>query len=153
MPTTFTALEREAWGGFLRAYARLNRLIEEDLQSHARITHAEFEVLLRLVFSDEHRMRLQDLAAQSLLTRSGVTRVVERLEKAGLVVREAASEDRRGAYAALTPAGEERFTQTVEPHTACVREHFLSHFNKKELAQLAEFWGRLEASDRPSGSD
>ncbi|MBP7999712.1 MAG: MarR family transcriptional regulator [Chloroflexi bacterium] len=139
----FAPIEQEAWGGFLSTYSRLNRLIEEDLQENTRITHAEFEVLLRLSWVESDRMRIQDLAAQSILTRSGVSRVVERLEKAGLVKREEASEDRRGAYAVLTEAGKERFSAAAQSHIALVREHFLTHFTVAELAQMADFWKRL----------
>ncbi|NUM44523.1 MAG: MarR family transcriptional regulator [Anaerolineales bacterium] len=140
----FTPTEQEAWGGLLSAYSRLNRLIEEDLQEHGRITHAEFEVLLRLSWVESHRMRIQDLAAQSILTRSGVSRVVERLEKAGLVTREGAAEDRRGAYAVLTETGAARFQIASETHRALVRRVFLDLFTEDELQQMAGFWKRLE---------
>ena len=70
---------------------------------------------------------------QSILTRSGVSRVIERLKKAGLVIREGASEDRRGAYAILTEAGIERFQAASQAHIAFVREHFLAHFSDQEL--------------------
>lgn len=125
-------------------YAKINRLIEEDLQAHSRITHVEFEVLLRLSWNESHRMRIQDLAAQSILTRSGVSRVVERLEKAGLVRREEAPEDRRGAYAILTEAGVEHFRVAAEKHTVCVRQIFLDKFSEEELIVMAGFWQRLE---------
>ena len=144
MGNEFSEIERNAWGGFLSAYARINRIVEEDLQEHSRITHVEFEILLRLSWDENHRVRIQDLAAQSLLTRSGVSRVVERLEKAGLVTREGASEDRRGAYAVLTEAGIERFQKAAQAHMAFVREKFLGLFNEQELEQMSVFWKRLE---------
>ena len=144
MGNGFSEIERNAWGGFLSAYARINRIVEEDLQEHSRITHVEFEILLRLSWDGNHRVRIQDLAAQSLLTRSGVSRVVERLEKAGLVTREGASEDRRGAYAVLTEAGIARFQKAVDAHVTFVKENFLTLFNEQELKQMAKFWKRLE---------
>jgi DNA-binding MarR family transcriptional regulator len=144
MENGFSDLEREAWGGFLRAYARINRLVEEDLQSHSRLTHVEFEVLLRLNWEESHRLRIQDIAAQSILTRSGVSRMVERLEKAGLVTREEASEDRRGAYAVLTEAGAERFRKAAQAHMEFVRRNFLSLFNDEELKQMSVFGKRVE---------
>ena len=140
----FSDIEQNAWGGFLSTYARMNRMIEEDLQSHSQITHVEFEVLLRLSWNENHRVRIQDLAAESVITRSGVSRVVERLEKAGLVTREEASEDRRGAYAVLTEEGLARFQQAIKAHVAFVRENFLSHYNEQELEQMAGFWKRLQ---------
>jgi DNA-binding MarR family transcriptional regulator len=146
MSKHFNDLEQNAWGGFLSAYAKMNRIIEDDLQAHSRLTHVEFEVLLRLTWNENHRMRIQDLAAQSLLTRSGVSRVVERLEKAGLVTREEAPEDRRGAYAILTEAGAERFRIASQKHGECVRENFLNKFSEDELKMMGEFWKRLDGS-------
>jgi DNA-binding MarR family transcriptional regulator len=140
----FSEIEQNAWGGFLGVYARMNRMIEEDLQSHSHITHVEFEILLRLSWNENHRVRIQDLAAASVLTRSGVSRVVERLEKAGLITREEAAEDRRGAYAVLTKEGDTRFQQAIKAHVAFVRENFLSKFSDKELNQMSVFWQRLE---------
>ena len=139
----FSKIELEAWSGFLGAYARVNRLVEADLEEHSRITHVEYEVLLRLSWEENHRLRIQDLAARSILTRSGVSRVVERLEKAGFVRREGASEDRRGAYAVLTEAGVERFRTARRAHIAFVRRTFLSLFNAEELKQMAKFWRRI----------
>ena len=144
MSKIFNELEQNAWGGFLGTFAKLNRSVEEDLQAHSHITHVEFEVLLRLSWNESHQMRIQDLAAQSILTRSGVSRVVERLEKAGLVTREEAPEDRRGAYAVLTEAGAERFRMAAEKHMKFVRENFLNKFSEDELKVMAGFWKKLE---------
>ena len=142
----FSQLEREAWGGFLSAYAFIYRIVEEDLQSHSQITHVEFEILLRLSWAENQRMRIQDLAAQSLLTRSGVSRAISRLEEAGLVAREEATEDRRGAYTVLTKEGAKRFQNAMQPHVAFVKENFLNLFSEPELKQMAKFWKRLQES-------
>lgn len=150
MTAYFSQAAHDAWGGFLNTYARIYRLVEADLQEHSRITHVEFEVLLRLSWEENHRMRIQDLAAQSILSRSGISRVVERLEKAGLVTREEASEDRRGAYAVLTAAGLERFRAASKAHFAFVRRIFIDLFTEEELTQMAAFWGRLEAAHEPA---
>lgn len=143
MSDTFTPLEQAAWGGLRGMHGRLLRQIDADLQEHARVTHAEFEVLLRLSWAEGGRLRIQELAAQSLLTRSGISRVVERLERVGLVERTGAEEDRRGAYAVLTNAGLERFHQARARHVAFVRDQFLSHFSEAELEQMAGFWRRV----------
>ena len=143
----FSQLEREAWGGFLSAYALIYRIVEEDLQSHSQITHVEFEILLRLSWMENQRMRIQDLAAQSLLTRSGVSRAISRLEEVGLVAREEASEDRRGSYAMLTKEGAKRFQNAIQPHVAFVKENFLNLFSEQELKQMAKFWKRLQESE------
>ena len=127
----FSQVEREAWGGFLSAFAFINRIVEDDLQSHSQVNHVEFEILLRLSWAENQRMRIQDLAAQSLLTRSGTSRAIARLEKVGLVAREEASEDRRGAYAVLTKEGAKRFQNAIEPHITFVKENFSGPAKKK----------------------
>ncbi len=140
----FTPLEQGAWGGLLGMYGRLARRIEADLQEHSQISHVEFEVLLRLSWTEGHRLRIQDLAEQSVLTQSGVSRMVGRLEQAGLVTRENATEDRRGAYAVLTEKGSEHFRRALRAHIVYVRRNFLEFFSDEELAQMAEFWRRVE---------
>ncbi|MDZ4762906.1 MAG: MarR family winged helix-turn-helix transcriptional regulator [Chloroflexota bacterium] len=150
MEDDFTPLEQAAWGGLLGMYGRLFRLIDTDLQTHSQITHIEFEVLLRLTWEKNQRMRIQDLAARSVLTRSGVSRVVERLEKIGLIRRERADEDRRGAYAILTADGAARLKTALTAHVAFVRQHFLTHFSEAELKQMGLFWQRLDAVGKDS---
>ncbi len=144
---TFAPLEGDAWGGLLGVHGRLMRLIERDLAERCRISHVEFEVLLRLSWAEGRRLRIQDLAAESVLTRSGVSRVVERLERVGLVTRESAPEDRRGAYAILTDPGLAMLWTALDGHVALVREHFLGRFAPDELEQMAAWWRRVEASD------
>lgn len=150
MEQDFTELEQAAWGGLLGMYGRMFRQIDADLLARFRITHVEFEVLLRLSWAEGRRLRIQDLAARSVLTRSGISRVVERLERAGLVTREGAPEDRRGAYAVLTEAGLSHFQAALTAHVAFVRQHFLSRFSAAELAQMADFWQRVD--DAPGAS-
>lgn len=142
----FSQVEQDAWGGFLNTFAYINRIVEDDLQSHSRINHVEFEILLRLSWAENQRMRIQDLAAQSLLTRSGTSRAIARLEAAGLVKREEASEDGRGSYAVLTKDGKKRFQNSIQPHVAFVKEHFLNLFSEQELKQMAKFWKRVQES-------
>ncbi len=144
MEDDFTQLEQSAWGGLLGMHGRMMRGIDADLHEHARITHVEFEALLRLSWAEEQRLRIQDLAAHSVLTRSGMSRVVERLERAGLLTREGASEDRRGAYAVLTEAGLTRLRSALHAHVVFVRRHFLEVFSDQELEQLGMFWRRVE---------
>ena len=140
----FSPIERAAWGGLLGFHGRLMRVIERDLMDRCRISHAEFEVLLRLSWTDDRRMRIQDLAAQSLLTRSGISRVVERLDRVGLVTRESAPEDRRGAYAILTDSGLQTLRVAIPQHIALVRAQFLDRLGTDELEQMASLWDRVE---------
>jgi DNA-binding MarR family transcriptional regulator len=145
MDDDFSPLEQDAWGGLLGMQGRLSRAIDADLREHSQITHIEFEVLLRLSWAEGRRLRIQDLAERSVLTRSGMSRAVERLERANLVTRITADEDRRGAYAILTKEGSARLRTALKAHVAFVRKNFLSHFSKAELEQMAEFWQRVEA--------
>lgn len=145
MTELFNELERAAWGGFIATQSRVFQRIEDDLRKRFHVTHAEFEVLLRLARSSDGRARIQDLAAKSLLSRSGTSRAVERLERAGLVEREGAEEDGRGAYAILTRRGREHFMRAAKEHCALVRREFLGHFTEDELRTMAAFWRRIEA--------
>ena len=148
MDEDFTELEKGAWGGLLGLHARMMRAIEADLERTAGISHPEFEVLLRLSWVQGHRLRLQDLGARAIMTRSGISRVVERLEKAGLVVRESAPEDRRGAYAVLTAKGLAELHKALKAHVQLVRERFLGLYSDRELEQLATFWRRQSENDQ-----
>lgn len=143
MDNPFTPTEHAAWGGLLGTFGTISALIDVDLGERFGLSHVEFEVLLRLATSRAGRLRIQDLAARSILTRSGMSRAVERLERAGYLTREQASEDRRGAYASLTDDGRRRFERVAAEHVAFVREHFLSLFSEKELAQMGGFWDRV----------
>jgi DNA-binding MarR family transcriptional regulator len=144
----FTELEGNAWGGLLGMHARMMRAIEADLQARAGISHAEFEVLLRLSWAKDHRLRLQDLEARTIMSRSGISRIVERLEKAGLVTRETAPEDKRGAYAVLSRAGQVAFVAALRSHVALVRGNFLGLYSELELQQMAAFWQKQKAHMR-----
>lgn len=149
----FTELEGAAWGGLLGAHGRLMRLIERDLAERCGISHPEFEILLRLSWAEAHRVRIQDLAAASVLTRSGTSRAVERLERLALVRRETAPEDRRGNYAILLPAGVERLAQALDGHVPLVRAAFLARFTAEELESMAEYWRRVEAALAADGAE
>ncbi len=113
-----------AWGKLLTVHAVMMRQLEEMLQTKYRISHGEFEVLLRLSWAEGHRMRIRELADASVLTRSGMSCLADRLEEAGLVRRETALEDARGAYAILTPVGQERLDAAEASDIALVRELF-----------------------------
>ena len=147
MDSFFTQTEARAWGGFISAYSRLSGLLEDDLRRNSGISRAEYEVLLRLFFNDEGRLRITEIADRSLLTRSGISRLVDRLERAGLVERHGDEYDRRGAYAAITEHGRDHFTVTATRHTALVRELFLSHFTNEEQQTMASFWDRLHENE------
>lgn len=142
MSGNFSKLEKGAWGGLLATHSKMMEIIENDLQSRCGISHVEFEILLRLTFAPDNRARIQDLAANSLLTRSGTSRLVDRLEKSGWVTRTKAKEDKRGAYAALTVAGAAKFADARIGHVGLVKDEYLSKYTDDELALLGELLAR-----------
>ena len=135
--------EMTAWGGFLRAHAALVRALDAEMRAAHGIAVTEFEVLLRLANRPGQRMRMADLTDTALLSLSGVTRLVERLERAGLVAREPCQEDRRGSYAVLTGPGLELAQLARETHRAGVERLFLRHFSPDELDALGGYWRRV----------
>jgi MarR family 2-MHQ and catechol resistance regulon transcriptional repressor len=113
--------------------AQLDRQLERDVDMPLQW----FELLLRLARSPGRHLRMSDLAAQTSLTPSGLTRAVDRLEGAGLVARVPCPSDRRGAYAALTDAGLDRIRSAVGPHLDHVEQHLTGALSRDEQAQLA----------------
>ena len=123
-------------GLFFESHAGLTAVLERRLEAECGLTSQWFEVLLRLARSPEHRLRMSDLTAQVTLTPSGLTRVVDRLEAAGLVKRETCPNDRRGYNAVLTPEGEARLEKAVPIHIAHLDELFTGVLDAKERTQL-----------------
>jgi DNA-binding MarR family transcriptional regulator len=125
----------EAWDSFLRAYATLMRRLEVDLAQATGLALADFDVLAQLARAGGE-LRMTDLAARALISRSGMTRRVARLVEEGLVRRANADTDGRGVVVALTDAGVTRLTQTAPVHLRGVSEMFVSRLDDHELAVL-----------------
>jgi DNA-binding MarR family transcriptional regulator len=119
------------------------RQLDAELRDAHDISLHEYEVLLLLSGAPGGRMRMSDLAAAVLLSQSGLTRLVDRLVRAGSVERARCEEDRRGQYAALTEAGRSRLAEARPAHLAGVQERFLDLFDESELRLLAGFWERV----------
>lgn len=131
--------ERLSLAGLLfETAAALRREFERSLAEEAGISIQWFEVLLRLVRTPGHRLRMSDLAAQTTLTRSGLTRAVDTLEAAGLVVRQQCPSDGRGAFAVLTPAGADRVSQAVPGHLEHVEKLLTSHLGPGQPEELSD---------------
>ncbi|PRY46816.1 MarR family transcriptional regulator [Umezawaea tangerina] len=126
-------VELVVWQSFLRAHARITRTLEAELIAEQRLSLAAYDVLVQLAEAPQHRLRMTELADAVLLSRSGVTRLVDRLERAGLVGRERADGDGRGIVAVLTPAGVERLRVAAGTHLAGVARHFAEGFTAPEL--------------------
>ncbi len=140
---TLSEGELRAWRGLKRAHAALAKRVDAELERTHGLPLSSYEVLHRLLESPGGRMRMCDLADQAQLSRSGLTRLADRLEKDGLLERCSCEHDARGAYACLTDAGRERLSAARGTHLAVVREQFLSRFTERELSALAELWERI----------
>jgi DNA-binding MarR family transcriptional regulator len=140
-------LEHAAWRAFLRTHARVARRLEADLVASADLPLAEFDVLFQLALAQDHKIRMNELADRVLLSRAGITRLVDRLVADGLVSRLRCASDARGAYAVLTDRGRARLEAARPGHMAGVRRYFLSSFSRPELATLAELLARSSLSD------
>ncbi len=122
-------------GLLVEAQAGLAAATNRELAEAGRVCGQPFEILLRLVRTPDHRLRMSDLAAQTTLTASGLTRAVDRLERDGLVRRASCPEDRRVSYAELTPAGEAEIRAALEVHLAQLEELF-APYDEAQLAAL-----------------
>jgi DNA-binding MarR family transcriptional regulator len=130
--------EIAAWRGLLRTHARVLAALDAELEQAHGLAVPEYEVLLVLTQCGEQHLRMSELADAALLTRSGMTRLVDRLEKRGLVRRERCAADGRGTYAVITPEGAAAFAAARPTHIAGVRRLFLDPLKKKEQRLLAE---------------
>ena len=138
---------QRAWRGMLQAHSCLAKRLDAELERAHRLPMTSYEVLHHLEHSSGGRMRMCDLASQAQLSRSGLTRLVDRLERDGLLERCSCSHDARGSYACLTDAGRERLEAARVTHLSVIREEFFSHFDESELGALADMWERIAPRD------
>jgi DNA-binding MarR family transcriptional regulator len=136
-----TALE--AFVNLLRAHAATTRSLSAELQEEHGLTINDYEALLRLSRADDERMRRVDLAAALVLTPSGVTRMLDGLERTGLVGKATCPSDARVTYACLTPEGKRALNRASRSHLASVRALFGERYSEEELETLANLLGRL----------
>ena len=142
----------QAFGALLRAYAAVTRQLNAELTADHGLTISDYEVLLRLARAPERRMRRVDLAEQVLLTASGVTRLLDGLERDGLVERGSCDTDRRVVYAVLTDSGLEKLGESSESHLAQIDAFFAARFDVSELGELRALLERL-AEDEPAACE
>jgi DNA-binding MarR family transcriptional regulator len=136
----------EGWVAFLRAHAAITRELSAQLQREHGLTLNDYEVLLHLSHADGGRMRRVDLAERVVLTASGITRLLEGLERSGFVCKETCPSDARVSYAKLTDEGAAKLRAAAETHLRGVDELFLARYSEPELATLAELLGRLPST-------
>jgi DNA-binding MarR family transcriptional regulator len=136
-----------AFAALLRAHAVSTRVLNQQLLADHGLTLSDYEVLLRLAWSEDRRMRRVDLAEEVLLTASGITRLLDGLEKAGYVERGTCDSDRRVVYAVLTESGLAKLREASTSHVAQVEELFAERFDARELEVVGDLLSRLGGID------
>jgi DNA-binding MarR family transcriptional regulator len=135
--------ELAAWRGLLRVHAALAKALDAELAQAHDLPLSSYEVLITLQSAPGKKRRMAELADRVLLSRSGMTRLVDRLEREGLLERDTCTSDGRGCFAVLTPAGEDLLARARPTHLSGVRERFLRYFSQDELAEMAGWWERI----------
>jgi DNA-binding MarR family transcriptional regulator len=139
-----------AWRAFLNAHAAAVGAIERDLAAAGCISLTWYDVLVALWEAPDHRLRLHELAQAVVLSRSGLTRLLDRLEAAGLIRREPCADDRRGAYAILTDAGRVAQLKAWPVYARGIATHFGNHLSPEEAEVLANVLSRIALAARTS---
>ncbi|XVU25521.1 MarR family winged helix-turn-helix transcriptional regulator [Actinoplanes sp. CA-054009] len=137
-----------AFGLFAEAFTGLTNRFAAQFEEH-RLSAVEFEVLMRLARSPGHRLRMTDLAGQTSLSTSGVTRVVDRMDRDGLVVREACATDRRSSYAVITDLGRQRLDEVLPGHMELLQQWFIGQLSPDELDGLMTSLRRIRDAVNP----
>jgi DNA-binding MarR family transcriptional regulator len=134
------------WRAFLTAHARITRSLEHELQATHGMSLAEYDVLVQLSAVGDRRLRMSELADRLVLSRSGATRLVERLAAEGLVERVSCDSDRRGQWAVLTDAGADRLGRVAPTPLRGVARQFLAHVPPDDQPALTRMFDRLGRS-------
>ena len=140
----------DAWVGYLRGHSALTRELNAELVARHGLTLNDYEVLLRLSHAERRAMRRVDLAHEVLLTASGITRLLDGLERTGWVCKDRCAADARVTYAVLTEAGRAKFEEAEASHLADLEELFASRFTHEEQVVLSELLGRLPLAPAPA---
>ena len=135
-----------AWVAFLRAHAAVLRRLERELEAECDLPLTWYDVLVQLESAPNHRLRMQQLAKAVLLSKSRISRLVEAMDQAGLLRREACPEDKRGAEVVLTRQGVARLHTAAPTHLRGIQEHFGRHLTTPEAKTLAEALDRVGAA-------
>jgi len=139
----------DPWTRFLRAHSEVNAALERDLIEKHDLKLAWFDVLAQLD-AGGGRLRMTELAERILFSASGLTRLVDRLEKAGLVEREPCADDRRGFWARITPTGSARLADAKRTHFRGLHEHFLDRMSAAERAAVDAALAKVLGDEPPA---
>lgn len=142
-----TAAGMTAWRAFLSTHAMITRRLEAELMTEEDLPLASYDVLVQLAEAPDRRLRMTELAGAVLLSRSGLTRLVDRLTRDGLVTRQACEDDARGTYAVLTQDGLARLRKASRVHLRGVEDHMTGRLTEDELMTLTRLLRRLDAED------
>ena len=132
-----------AWRNFITAHANLIDLIDRELTTGDYLPLNWYDVLIELVEAPKNRLRMHELAQKVVLSRSGLTRLVDKLETEGLLDREAAPDDRRGAFAVLTTKGKDAVRKSWPAYSKGIAKHFASYMNSEESKILRDVFDRI----------
>ena len=142
-PDPFSPQEFAAWRGLLRLRETVTRAIDARLRADHGLSLDDYGILITLVGQPDRRQRMSALGEQRLLTPSGITRAVARLEERGLLRRDQDPTDRRAFFATLTPKGVEELRRAQRTHHAIVRELYLERLSVREVAQLGALFEKV----------
>lgn len=148
MPKVVDETKLAAWRNVLTAHATLIDLIDRRLVAAQRLPLHWYDVLIELLEAPDHRLRLNELAQRVVLSRSGLTRLIDRLESAGLLYRQAVATDRRGAFAVLTDAGKDAVRQSWPVYAGGIDRYFASHMSESEARLIGDVFGRIVEAAR-----
>ncbi|HET6209510.1 MAG TPA: MarR family transcriptional regulator [Jatrophihabitans sp.] len=138
-----------AWRGFLRTHTHLLRQLEQDLQAHGKIALGSYDVLVQLAEAPDNRLRMSELAEAVLLSRSGLTRLVDRMQRDGLVSRAPDPDDARGLYTVLTEQGRDALRDAANVHLAGISRLVFDRISEAELRQLLRLMRKLDPAPAP----
>jgi len=148
MPARPDPAQLAAWRRLLEAHATVTELLERELVAERGLPLSRYDVLLNLAEAPEGRLRMQELSASVLLSKSGLSRLVDRMVEAGLVRRERCQDDRRGWFAVLTDQGRSALRRAAPVHLRGIQEHFVRHLKPEEVEVLATALARVVAAAR-----
>jgi DNA-binding MarR family transcriptional regulator len=147
-PSRLEGAALDAWQGYLRSHASILRELDAELVAEHGITTRDYEVLLYLAQAPDRQLPMSALSTSTMLTRSGITRLVDGLVAAELIERVGCPKDARISYARLTDPGYEKLREAGCSHIASVRRLFVEHFTVGEIEQLASLLNRLPGAQQ-----
>ena len=144
-------LALEGWGALLRTHATLVPLLDRELQAAVGLPLAWYDVLLELANAPERRLQMSELGERVTLSRTRVSRLVDEMQRAGYVEKQAHPSDRRSVYATMTATGRKQFRAAAPVYLRGISEHFVAHLRPSEISAIATGLQRVaRAAARPA---